>query len=126
MAAAARQRGFSAAWSGVDQDGPICHQSVGLVQRAIERRGIPTVSVSVARDVTEHVKPPRAVFVPFRMGHHFGVPFHREVQRRVILEALGLLTTATESGTIPDLPVKWAEVRREGLALERMARDRTH
>jgi hypothetical protein len=83
------------------------------------------VSVSVARDVTEQVKAPRAVFVPFRMGHHFGVPFHREIQRRVISEALGLLTTATVSGTILDLPVRWADVRREGMALERAARDRT-
>jgi hypothetical protein len=77
------------------------------------------VSISVARDVTEHVKPPRAVFVPFRMGHHFGVPFHRELQRRIALEALGLLETATESGTILDLPVTWAQARREGIELER-------
>jgi hypothetical protein len=76
------------------------------------------VSVSVARDVTEQVKPPRAVFVPFRMGHHFGVPFHRELQRRIILDALGLVTTATESGTIVDLPLTWAQARREGMALE--------
>ena len=77
------------------------------------------MSISVARDVTEHVKPPRAVFVPFRMGHHFGVPFHRELQRRIILDALGLLETATESGTIVDLPLRWADVRRQGIALER-------
>ena len=77
------------------------------------------MSVSVARDVTEHVKPPRAVFVPFRMGHHFGVPFHRELQRRVILEALGLIGTATESGTIVDLPLTWAQARREGIEIER-------
>jgi hypothetical protein len=77
------------------------------------------VSVTVARDVTERVKPPRAVFVPFRMGHHFGVPFHREVQRQVILSALDLLTTATASGEIVDLPLRWADVRRQGRALER-------
>ena len=76
------------------------------------------MSISVARDVTEHVKPPRAVFVPFRMGHHFGVPFHRALQRRIVLEALGLLETATESGTILDLPLTWAQARREGIALE--------
>ena len=76
------------------------------------------MSVSVARDVTEHVKPPRAVFVPFRMGHHFGVPFHRELQRRIILDALGLIETATESGTIVDLPLTWAQARREGIAVE--------
>jgi hypothetical protein len=75
--------------------------------------------VSVARDVTEHVKPPRAVFVPFRMGHHFGVPFHRELQRRIVLEALGLLETATESGTIVDLPLTWAQARREGIEIDR-------
>ena len=82
------------------------------------------MSVTVARDVTEHVEPPRAVFVPFRMGHHFGVPFHTAVQRRVIQAALELVTTATHSGTIVDLPLRWADVRREGMAIERArARD---
>ena len=87
------------------------------MQRAIERRGIPTVSVTVARDVTEHAKPPRAVFVPFMMGHHFGVPFHRELQRRIILEALDRLTGAEQSGDIHAIPVTWAQARREGIAI---------
>jgi hypothetical protein len=77
------------------------------------------VSVSVARDVTEHVKPPRAVFVPFRMGHHFGVPLHRALQRRIITDALDLVLTASASGTILDLPLTWADARREGIVLER-------
>jgi hypothetical protein len=80
-------------------------------------RGIPTVSITVARDVTELLKVPRAVFVPWPMGHHFGVPFHRELQRRVLLEALRTLGTATESGTIHDLIIKWADVRREAKTL---------
>ena len=77
------------------------------------------MSVTVARDVTEHVKPPRAVFVPFRMGHHFGVPFHTSVQRQIIDSALELVTTAPVSGTIVDLPLRWADVRRQGLEIER-------
>lgn len=89
------------------------------MQRAIERRGIPTVSVTVARDVTEHAKPPRAVFVPFMMGHLFGTPFHRELQRRIVLVALDRLTKAERSGDIHSLPVTWAEARREGAAIER-------
>jgi len=89
------------------------------VQRAIERRGIPTVSVTVARDVTEHARPPRAVFVPFMMGHHFGVPFHRELQRRIILEALARLETVERSGDIYDLPMTWGRARREGQEIER-------
>ena len=89
------------------------------MQRAIERRGVPTVSVTVARDVTEHAKPPRAVFVPFMMGHHFGVPFHRGLQRRIIREALDRLTQAEQNGEIHTIPVTWAQARRERIAIEK-------
>ncbi len=89
------------------------------MQRAIEQRGVPTVSITVARDITEHAKPPRAVFVPFMMGHHFGVPFHSELQRRIVLEALGRLEQAEASGDIHDLPMTWAQARREGIGIER-------
>ncbi|MBA3805667.1 MAG: hypothetical protein H0X14_08165 [Acidobacteria bacterium] len=94
------------------------------MQRAIERRGIPTVSISVALDVTEHLKPPRAIFVPFMMGHHFGVPFHRELQRRIILEAFDLLATTERSGVIRRLPVTWAQARKEGKLIERAMNSR--
>lgn len=88
------------------------------MQRTIEKRGIPTVSISVALDVTEHIKPPRAVFLPFMMGHHFGVPFHRDLQRRIILEALDFLTAAKRSGEVKMLPITWAKARREGKQIE--------
>lgn len=89
------------------------------MQRAVEQRGIPTVSISVALDVTEHAKPPRAVFVPFMMGHHFGVPFHVELQRRIIMEALMHLVEAKRSGEVRKVPVTWAQARREGIKIER-------
>ena len=88
------------------------------MQRAIERRGIPTVSMSVARDVSEMVKPPRVVFAPFMMGHHFGVPFHRELQRRMILEALSHMLQAERSGEVRVVPMTWAQARKEGKAIE--------
>jgi len=78
---------------------------------------VPTVSVSVARDVTEAIKVPRALFLPWPMGHHFGVPYHHELQRRVVCAALEMLETATEPGTIRDLMIKWADVRREAKLL---------
>jgi len=65
-------------------------------------------------DVTKHIRPPRAVFVPFMMGHLFGVPFHKKLQRCIILEALDLLVATDESGFIKELAVTWAEVRRQG------------
>jgi hypothetical protein len=92
------------------------------VQRAVERRGIPTVSPTVARDVTEHAKPPRSVFLPFMMGHHFGVPFHRVLQLRVIMECLDHLVHARTSGEIRTLPLRWADARREGVEIERAMR----
>ena len=53
------------------------------------------------------------------MGHHFGVPFHRDLQRRIILAALDRLTRTEHSGEIVDLPTTWAEARREGVAIEK-------
>jgi len=64
-------------------------------------------------------KPPHAVFVQSRMGRHFGVPFHVDLRRQIILSALELITTASESGEILDLPLRWTDVRREGALLER-------
>lgn len=56
------------------------------------------------------------------MGHHFGVPFHRELQRRVVLAALDMLESSGDPGTIRDLPIKWADVRREAKTLTEQGR----
>ncbi len=88
------------------------------MQRVIEKRGIPTVSLSVALDVTEHTKPPRAVFLPFMMGHHFGVPFHKELQREIILTAIERIERAEQSGDVYFFPKTWAQARKEGRQIE--------
>jgi hypothetical protein len=72
--------------------------------------------------VTELIKIPRALFVPWPMGHHFGAPFDRRLQRRVVLAALSLLEISCEPGTIVDLPIKWADVRREARTLTEQGR----
>ncbi|MBA2502477.1 MAG: hypothetical protein H0V27_06310 [Pyrinomonadaceae bacterium] len=53
------------------------------------------------------------------MGHHFGTPFHVELQRRVITEALTHLVEAERSGEVRRVSVTWAEARRQGIELER-------
>ena len=88
------------------------------MQRAIENRGIPTVSLSVSLDITQQIKPPRAMFLPFMMGHHFGVPFHVELQKRIIREALGSIKAAETSGDIHYFPMSWAKARQEGKEIE--------
>ena len=69
----------------------MCNQSVGLVAGVIEKAGIPTVCVSLLREVTEKVKPPRALFLPFRMGYPLGEPRNANLQHRIVRSALALL-----------------------------------
>ena len=88
------------------------------MQRAIEKRGIPTVSLSVALDVTENIKPPRTVFLPFMMGHLFGVPFHKSLQREIILTALERIELAEQSSGVFYFPKTWAQARKEGKEIE--------
>ena len=87
----------------------MCHQSVGLISRIVEEGGICTTSVTSARDITEAVKPPRAAFVDFPLGHQTGRPSERDLQMKIIKGALELLKTATEPATIVDLPLEWPE-----------------
>jgi hypothetical protein len=80
---------------------------VGLIQRAIEKTGIPTVGVSIVREYTEKVRPPRTVFVKWPFGHPLGEPGNTRQQRAVVLEALKALYTLTTPGEIVDLPFRW-------------------
>lgn len=75
----------------------------------MEEGGIPTISVSSARDVTEMVKPPRSVFVNFPLGHTTGKPFDRELQMSIIKDAFNALKSIKTPGTIIDLPYQWNE-----------------
>ena len=80
---------------------------MGLLARAIEEAGTPTISLSSALDITSSVMQPRAVFVNFPLGHQVGKPFDPEGQTRIILDALHVLETATTPGTLVQLQYKW-------------------
>jgi len=69
----------------------MCVQTVGLLQAAIEPQGIATVSISLLREVTEVIRPPRALFVRYPMGYPLGEPNNPALQHRVIAAALSLL-----------------------------------
>lgn len=86
---------------------------MGLVQRAVEAAGVPTVGVSIVRTYSEEVRPPRTVFVRWPYGHPLGEAFNAPQQRTVIRDALRVLAEAAEPGVIVDLPYRW---RRETYA----------
>lgn len=69
----------------------MCNQSVGLIASVIEKAGIPTVCLSLLREVSERVKPPRTLFVPFAMGYPLGKPRDPITQLAVIRAAVTLL-----------------------------------
>jgi D-proline reductase (dithiol) PrdB len=80
---------------------------VGLIARVLEEAAIATVCIIMRREVAENVKPPRALFVKFPFGAPLGPAGDAETQRGMILEALSVLTNATEPGTIVDSPRAW-------------------
>jgi D-proline reductase (dithiol) PrdB len=68
----------------------MCHQSVGLVQSVIEKSGIPSVSITLLRGVTEKAEPPRALSVDRPLGYPLGEPGNLALQKKIILAALQL------------------------------------
>ena len=80
----------------------MCHQSVGLIQSVIEKAGIPTASVTLLREITERVAPPRALFVDFPLGYPLGMPNNPAIQTEIILAALGLLDQGVPPPIIRD------------------------
>ena len=64
---------------------------MGLVAAEFERQEISTVAIQLLRLVTEKVRPPRALCVPFRHGYPLDSPHHPQKQHEVLAAALGLL-----------------------------------
>jgi len=63
---------------------------VGLVAAELERQGISTVVIQLLRLVTEKVRPPRALCVPFRHGYPLDSPNDPQKQHAVLAAALSL------------------------------------
>lgn len=71
----------------------LCHQTLGIVAREIERRGIPTMLISVERTITDKVRPPRTAYYNGELGATVGKPNWKEYQLRVLDESLRWIET---------------------------------
>lgn len=87
----------------------MCHQSVGLIAREIEGRGIPTICMSSAYSITAAVNPPRAVYLDFPLGHTAGKPNDKAIQRRIMIDTLSALDSIQVPGTIRKLAYEWSD-----------------
>ena len=81
---------------------------MGLIARQLEAAGIPTVSLTSARDITAAANPPRAVFVDYPLGHTSGRVDDHALNRQIVTAALDALALS-EPGVIVDLPHAWAD-----------------
>ena len=76
---------------------------MGALGHFLERQGIPTTGISLVREHTETVRPPRALWVTFELGRPMGIPDDPPFQRRVVKAALDLLER-TDGPLIADHP----------------------
>ena len=81
---------------------------MGALGHFLEREGIPTAGISLVREHTEVIRPPRALWVTFELGRPMGIPDDPPFQRRVVLAALALLAR-TDGPLIADYPEHVAE-----------------
>ena len=80
----------------------MCHQVVGLVGAALERRGIVTAGITMLPEITRRVRPPRALAVPFPLGFPLGAP-DDPPRQLAILRALLELLPRTDVPVLTDL-----------------------
>ncbi len=84
---------------------------MGLIQRTIEARGIPSIGITLQKEITKRVKPPRAFSLRYPFGHPLGEAFQVKQQRTILLDALKGLETIKDPGTILEPGYVWRRHR---------------
>ena len=84
---------------------------MGLVQRAIETAGLPTIGITLQREITRRVRPPRALYLRYPFGHPMGEAFATAQQRTILVDALRALETVSVPGTILEPGYRWRRHR---------------
>jgi hypothetical protein len=77
---------------------------VGALAHYIEAEGVATTGISLVRDNTERLRPPRFLWVPFELGRPFGAPDQPAFQTRVLRAALALLERPVGPPILDDFP----------------------
>ena len=73
---------------------------MGLIQRAIEITGIATISITLSEEITRKVRPPRALYPGFSLGHPIAFPGQTLHQLKVLRLLLKFLEEIYAPGSI--------------------------
>lgn len=88
---------------------PACHRATTVIARALEARGLPTLSMSCLLEAAEEAKPPRTCFLDFPLGCPAGRPHNAEQQRDILRAALSLAPDFDgQPWHIKHLPFQWS------------------
>jgi len=71
-----------------------------LIQRQIEAAGIATISVTLSKEITKKVKPPRSIYTGLPLGHPFSFPGQEFRQLNILRFLLKKLKEITIPGTL--------------------------
>jgi hypothetical protein len=77
---------------------------VGALAHYIEDEGVATTGISLVRENTERLRPPRFLWVPFELGRPFGAPDDPEFQTKVLRATLALLERPGPPPILDDFP----------------------
>ncbi len=87
---------------------PACHRATSLIARSLEVHGLPTVMLTVLREMAEAFKPARSVFLDFPLGATAGRPGDADGQRAILRDALELGAAMDGPWSIAELPYQYA------------------
>jgi D-proline reductase (dithiol) PrdB len=76
----------------------LCHQTLGIVARALEQMNVPTIMLSVDRTIIDKVRPPRTAYYAGEFGSVAGKPNWKEYQLRILDETLRWIETFDQPG----------------------------
>jgi D-proline reductase (dithiol) PrdB len=82
---------------------------VGLVSRAVEAAGIPTVTLNMIWVFQRLIGMPRVAAIAHPFGRPYGDVGDVQTQRAVMRAALEVFETAREPGHVEHLPFEWHE-----------------
>lgn len=88
---------------------------MGVLGHYFEAAGLPTTQISLVREHTVRIRPPRALWVPFELGRPLGPPGDAAFQTRVLTACLELLE-AREGPVLADYPEETPETGGKGAA----------
>lgn len=80
---------------------------MGALGHYLEEEGIPTTQISLIREHTVFIRPPRALWVPFELGRPLGRPGDPDFQLDVLRAAFTLLESPT-GPVLRDFPTEAA------------------